>query len=37
MEPTKIIELLNQIPGISNCVSAIVGGYYDSSLFKKKH
>lgn len=25
MEPTKIIELLNQIPGISNCVSAIVG------------
>lgn len=25
MEPTEIIELLNQIPGISNCVSAIVG------------
>ena len=25
MEPTKIIELLNQIPDISNCVSAIVG------------
>lgn len=25
MEPTEIIELLNQIPDISNCVSAIVG------------
>lgn len=25
MEPTEIIELLNQMPGISNCVSAIVG------------
>lgn len=25
MEPTNIIQILNQIPGISNCVSAIVG------------
>lgn len=25
MEPTKIIEILNQIPGFSNCVSSIVG------------
>lgn len=25
MEPTKIIEFLNQIPGFSNCVSSIVG------------
>lgn len=25
MEPTKIIEFLNQIPGFSNSVSSIVG------------
>ena len=37
MEPTNIIEFLNQIPGFSNSVSLIIGVIITAVFFKKKH
>lgn len=37
MEPTNIIQILNQIPGFSNSVSLIIGSIITAVFFKKKH